>query len=104
MSKKKIIGIVGDNPAKEKKPLPTDTTVKESDFKTFEEWNAFLIFTRPILMKKVPKMPFRTLKDYLEHYNLMSEKKDNLTGIQRILVKNVIHAEMRKGTITLIQK
>lgn len=104
MNKRKIIGIVGDDSAPEQNPLPVDTTVKESDFATFEEWNAFLLFTKPILMKKIPKMPFRSLGDYLKHYNLMSDKKDNLTGIQRILVKNVIHTEMRKGTITLVKK
>ena len=109
MNKKKTVSVIGKKPAQDQKQPPKnttvkDTTVKESDFEIFEEWNAFQLFTKSILMKKIPKMPFKSLGDYLKYYNLISEKKDGLTGTQRILVKNVIHAEMRKGTITLVKK
>jgi hypothetical protein len=81
----------------QKVPIP----VTRESFKTDEEYSAFMNFTKPMLMSKVPKMPFKTLGEYLKEYNLIMQKQSQLTATQRIVVKNVIHAEVRKGTITL---
>lgn len=76
------------------------------DFETESEWINFLDFTKPIpvRIKKAPKMPCYTLREYLDQYNLVINKKDNLTGTQRAIVKNVIHDHVRKGTIILTKE
>jgi len=86
-----------------KKQVRKIEPVKREHFKTEEEWNAFLEFTKPIFLrlKKVPDLPCKTLGEYLQEYNLIMKKQSQLTATQRIMVKNVIHVEVRKGTITL---
>ena len=70
-------------------------------FKTLKEEEEFLQDTKPIFLKKVPKMPFKMLGEYLDEYILIYKNKSTLTGTQRAHVKNVIHSNLRKGTITL---
>lgn len=78
--------------------------VSREDFNTDEEYNAFLEFTKPLWIgNKLPKMPFKTIGDYLKNYNLIMERKSPLTATQRIVVKNVIHDQVRKGNIELIK-
>lgn len=81
--------------------LPTPVT-RES-FKTDEEYAAFLEFTKPIHIRKLPKMPFTRLGDYLKEYNLIMSNQSQLSGTQRMVVKNVIHNQVRIGNIELIK-
>jgi hypothetical protein len=119
---KKIIGTVANNSqpigtlsSKDKKSL--SKAIKEQlekerqrpkpitreDFASDEEWNAFFIFTQPLPLTKRVTVPFRTLGQYLKEYNLIMQKESSLNATQRILVKNVIHAEVRKRNIVLIK-
>lgn len=72
------------------------TKISEEDINRFEE------FTKPIPLSKIPQMPFSSIASYLNEYNLIMKKKSQLTGSQRIHVKNVIHAEVRKGNVKLM--
>ena len=82
---------------------PKPKPVSREDFASDEEWNAFLLFTKPIPLQKRVNVPFKTLGEYLNEYNLIMSKQSQLNATQRILIKNVIHAEVRKGTIMLIK-
>jgi len=97
---KELAKAVKDRLEKERqKPKP----VSREDFASDEEWNAFLLFTKPIPLRKRVDVPFKTLGEYLNEYNLIMSKQSQLNSTQRILIKNVIHAEVRKGTIMLIK-
>ena len=79
----------------------TDLDFKQPTFKTQDELDNFLKETKHIFLKKTPKMPFRLLKDYVSEYMLIYKKKSRLTGTQRAHVKNIVHYNLRKGTIIL---
>lgn len=83
------------------KPRPVPTAVTRQNFNTDEEYNAFLEFTKPIVIRKLPKMPFKDFGDYLKEYNLILNHQSTLTATQRIVVKNVINDQIRKGNIQL---
>jgi len=113
---KKIVGTVGNvgkTTTSNKKALkdaivkelakPSPKPITRENFASDEEWNAFFIFTQPLPLTKRVSVPFKTLGEYLKEYNLIMQQESSLTATQRILVKNVIHAEVRKGTIVLIK-
>ena len=52
-------------------------------------------------LKKIPFMPFRTLGEFLNEFNIIMEGKSKLSIKQRTHVTNIIHEEVRKGRITL---
>lgn len=73
----------------------------QPEFDTKEELDSFLEDTKHLPLKKVPKMPFNQIKDYIEEYSLIYQKKSKLTGSQRIHIKNTVHYYIRIGKITL---
>jgi hypothetical protein len=74
--------------------------VKDS-FENEKDWISFCQLTKPIPQKRIPKMPSTNLGWYLSQYNLIQEKKSQLTPTQRIRVKNVVHHYARIGDISL---
>lgn len=72
-------------------------------FKTPEEERIFMEQTKPIPLDKLPKMPddVRTIGDYVREYKLIQLKKSKLSGSQRIVIKNVVHFELRSGRLVL---
>ena len=86
---------------KSQKYKPKEITIE--DFEKEEDWYNFLVQTKPIPLrvKKIPKLPFTSLRDCLAEYNLIMEKKSDLSGTQMIMVKNIIHNSLRKGIIVL---
>jgi hypothetical protein len=108
MSKKKskVVGIVGGGSGSTTvSSLTKDQTAAKSlqpSFKTEEQMNNFLRDTKHIPLNKVPKMPFKMLGDYVEAYlDILEKNPTDLTGTQRIHVKNIVHYNLRKGTIKL---
>lgn len=77
------------------------TPVTRESFSTDEEYNYFMEFTKPLPVKKLPKMPCKTNGEYLKEYNLIMSNQSTLTGTQRMVVKNIIHDLVRKGYIEL---
>ena len=71
----------------------------ENKNKEQEEYLNDLIKNIPL--KKIPKLKFSSIEKYLEEYNKIQEGKSKLCKARQIVVKNVIHNEVRKGTITL---
>lgn len=98
-------GKVGKTATTKKPNLKTTqpTAIKPPEFKTEKDYNDFMKFTKPIPLKRKVKMPGRlkTMQQFLDEYNLIMQRKSELSGSQRIVVKNVIHFEARRGTITL---
>lgn len=85
----------------EQQQIQLPKPVTRESFKTDEEFNAFLEFTKPIHIRKLPKMPFTKLGDYLKEYNLIMINQSRLSGTQRMVVKNVINNQIRIGNIEL---
>jgi hypothetical protein len=72
-------------------------------FKTEEEEIEFMKQTEPIPLSKPVKMPsyVRTLGHYVKQYTLIQKKESKLTGSQRIIVKNIVHHNLRTGNLVL---
>lgn len=90
--------------AKLKKDVSTEEIeIQPPVFETEEEAIEFMRQTEPIPLSKLPKMPdtVRTINDYLREYELIQRKESKLSGSQRIVVKNIIHHELRTGNLIL---
>lgn len=86
---------------KETSNIETVQQLTVDDFKNVDEFNEFLNHTKQIPQRRIPKIPFSTLGEYLEEYNKIMSKESILTPAQRIRIKNVIHIYARKGDIRL---
>ena len=70
-------------------------------FKSIEERNTFMRLTEIIPQKKTVKLPFKSMSQCLDEYNLVTQLKSKLNYNERIQVKNIIHQQVRLGKIIL---
>jgi len=70
-------------------------------WRTLEQEEYLNNLIKDIPLKFIPKLPFNRIERYLEEYNNINQGTCKLTKVQQIVVKNVIHNEVRKGSITL---
>lgn len=80
-----------------------ENLISPPTFDTEEEERIFMEQTKPIPLDKLPEMPknLRTLGDYVQEYSKIQNRKSLLSGTQRIVVKNIIHNELRTGNLIL---
>lgn len=64
-------------------------------------YEIFMKLTEPIPVPKVVRLPFNTVREYMDEYNLITAKKSKLSFSKRNTVCNYIHKLARSGKINL---